>query len=299
MVIWQKGPKTAVSGLSALKFCLNEGCLSVMRIYHPARGVGGALRENSFVVIDDAGVEIGHGGLKTRMLKKMLPERPLSIELDMNAHPIASDTLYGALCARAEAIKEEQDNVPARLFTRCAIDDSERHEYFTRMGFDDYDGDELFVLHVQNMQGRRRNYPPVGTAIIDQELRTRIQREEFLMRLKSFGCVEHASEWLEERMRGPVFAAKSVYCGSDYCGDILVWGEPNEAVLEMVCVEPKWRGKGVARALLDEVTQQLAAQGVPYLRANAVRRNQNAMKMFRSCGFEWVRTDCYLLGRDL
>ena len=44
-----------------------------MRIYHPARGVGGALRENSFVVIDDAGVEIGQGGLRTRMLKKMLP----------------------------------------------------------------------------------------------------------------------------------------------------------------------------------------------------------------------------------
>ena len=270
-----------------------------MRIYHPARGVGGALRENSFVVIDDAGVEIGHGGLKTRMLKKMLPERPLSIELDMNAHPAASDTLYGALCARAEAIKEEHDNAPARLYTRCAIDDAQRHEYFTRMGFDDYDGDELFVLHVQNMQGRRKNYPPVGTAMIDQELRTRIQREEFLMRLKSFGCVEHASEWLEERMRGPVFAAKSVYCGSDYCGDILVYGEPNEAVLEMVCVEPKWRGKGVARALIDEVVHQLAAQGVPYLRANAIRRNQNAMKMFRGCGFEWVRTDCYLLGRDL
>ena len=72
-----------------------------MRIYHPARGVGGALRENSFVVIDDAGVEIGQGGLRLRMLKKMLPERPLSIELDMSAHPAASDTLYGALCARA------------------------------------------------------------------------------------------------------------------------------------------------------------------------------------------------------
>ena len=119
------------------------------------------------------------------------------------------------------------------------------------------------------------------------------------MRLKSFGCVEHASEWLEERMRGPVFAAKAVYCGSDYCGEILMYGEQNEAVLEMVCVEPKWRGKGVARALIDEATQQLIAQGVPYLRANAIRRNQNAMRMFQRCGFQWVRTDCYLLGRDL
>ena len=48
-----------------------------------------------------------------------------------------------------------------------------------------------------------------------------------------------------------------------------------------------------------KIETQLAAQGVPYLRANAVRRNQNAMRMFKSCGFAWVRTDCYLLGRDM
>ena len=273
-----------------------------MRIYHPAKGVGGALRENSFVVIDDAGVEIGHGGLKHRMLKKMLPDRPLSIEMEMNAHPVAQDTLFGALSARAERIQEEQGGVSARLFTRCAIDDSMRHEYFTRMGFDDYDGDELFVMYVQKMQGRRKNYPPTGTGIIDVELGKRVQREEFLMRLKSFGGVEHASEWLEERMNGTFFAAKAIYCGSDYCGEILVYSDPEsaqEAVLEMVCVEPKWRGKGVASALIGETVQQLMQQGVLYLRANAVRRNKKAMQLFQRCGFEWVRTDCYLLGRDL
>jgi len=270
-----------------------------MRIYHPAKGVGGALRENSFVVIDDAGVEIGQGGLRYRMLKKMLPDRPLSIEMEMNAHPVAQDTLFGALSARAERIQEEQEGAKARLFTRCAIDDATRHEYFTRMGFDDFDGDELFVLYVQNVQGRRKNYPPAGTGIIDVELGSRIKREEFLMRLKSFGGMEHASEWLEERMRDHAFAAKAIYCGSDYCGEILVYGDQGEAVLEMVCVEPKWRGKGVARALIDEVIQHLYTKEVPYLRANAIRRNKSAMRLFQRCGFEWVRTDCYLLGRDL
>ena len=79
----------------------------MMRIYHPVRGVGGALRENSFAIIDDAGVEIGQGGLEFRVLTKMLPDRPLDIEMNMNAHPVASDTLFGALSARAESIKDE------------------------------------------------------------------------------------------------------------------------------------------------------------------------------------------------
>ncbi|MDO4741512.1 MAG: GNAT family N-acetyltransferase [Eubacteriales bacterium] len=271
-----------------------------MRIYHPVRGVGGALREDSFAIIDDAGVEIGQGGLTHRLLKKMLPDRPLDIELNMHAHPAASDTLFGALCARAESIKEEQGGHPARLYTRCAIDDAQRHEYFTRMGFDDFDGDELFVLHVpQDMRNRRRNYSPMGTKAIDVDLRTRARREEFLLGLKDFGYVEHASEWLEERMKEPVFIARAMYYGSDFVGQMLVTGNQNEAVLEMICVESKWRGKGVACALIDEALMQLSSQNVPYLRANSVRRNTSAMQMFRRAGFEWIRTDCYLLGRDM
>ncbi|MBP3657288.1 MAG: GNAT family N-acetyltransferase [Clostridia bacterium] len=271
-----------------------------MRIYHPVRGVGSALRENSFMIIDDAGVEIGKGALEHRLVKKMLPDRPLEIEMTMNAHPMASDTLFGALTARAESIKAEHGGVPARLFTRCAIDDAVRHEYFTRMGFDDYDGDELFILRCPaDLSSRRRNYTPIGTKSIDVDLRTRTRREEFLLRLKDFGGVEHASEWLEARMREPVFMAKSVYMGSDYIGDILVTGHPGEAVLDMVLVEQKWRGRGVASSLIDEALMMMHERGVPYMRANAVRRNNSAMMLFKRCGFEWVRTDSYLLGRDL
>jgi len=271
-----------------------------MRIYHPVRGVGGALRENSFAIIDDAGVEIGRGGLEYRVLKKMMPELPLHIELSMNAHPAASDTLFGALCARAESIKTEQGGLPARLFTRCAIEDSERHEYFTRMGFDDFDGDELFVLRVpQDMSTRRRNYSPLGTKGIDVDLRTRARREEFLLSLKEFGYVEHASEWLEERMKDQVFIARSMYHGSDFVGHILVTGTLHEATLEMVCVEPKWRGRGVASAMIDEALMQLSKEQAAYLCARSMRRNKSAMQMMRRSGFEWIRTEDYLLGRDL
>ena len=181
-----------------------------------------------------------------------------------------------------------------------ALEDAERHEYFTRMGFDDYDGVELFVLNVpQDLSARRRNYSPVGTKSIDVDLRTRTRREEFLLGLKEFGCVEHASEWLEERMRGPVFMAKAMYYGSDYVGSMLVTGTQAEATLEMVCVEPKWRGRGVASALVDEALGQLNKQQVPHLIARAVRRNASAMKFFKRSGFDWVRTEEYLLGRDM
>ena len=64
-------------------------------------------------------------------------------------------------------------------------------------------------------------------------------------------------------------------------------------------MESKWRGRGVASALIEEAADALLAKQVPYLLANAVRRNAGAMRLLRKCGFDWIRTDCYLLGRDM
>ena len=64
-----------------------------MKIYQPMMGVGAASKDNSYRVIDDAGIEIGLGGLTYRLLKKVYEERPLLIDMVMNAHPIARDML--------------------------------------------------------------------------------------------------------------------------------------------------------------------------------------------------------------
>ena len=69
--------------------------------------------------------------------------------------------------------------------------------------------------------------------------------------------------------------------------------------MEMVCVEPKCRGRCVASAMIDEALMQLSSQRVGYLCARSMRRNKSAMQMMRRSGFDWVRTEEYLLGRDL
>ena len=100
-------------------------------------------------------------------------------------------------------------------------------------------------------------------------------------------------------MRGQVFVAKAVYYGSDLCGLCLVTGGQQEAYLNMIGVEPKWRGKGVAAAMIDEVDQQLARQKVPYLVARAPRRNRQILKVFQRTGFDWIHTEELLLGKDM
>lgn len=270
-----------------------------MNIYQPVRGIDGAASANSFAITDNMGVEIGEGALLVRMLKKMYPDRPLEIEMTMRAHPVARDTLFGALSARAEQIKSELGGADGRLFIRCALDDVDCREYFLRMGYDDTDGDELFYVPTVSPKSRRRDYYPTGTQSIETDLRSNIRREEFLAALRSFGGEEHAPQWLQARMQDPGFVARSVYHGEEFVGHILVTGNQNEAVIDMVCVEPKWRGYGVGTALAQEAMDVLNKRGVPYLCAKAPRRNAKAMRMLQRAGFEWAKTDCFRLGRDL
>lgn len=271
-----------------------------MKIYHPVRAVGAALRENSYAVIDDVGVEIGRGGLSHRMLPRMMPDRPLEIEMTMDAHPAARDTLFGALTADAQNIKAAHGNVPARLFVRIPPENNEEiREYYAHMGFDDFDGDELYYFPIANIAGRRRVYYPVTTKSIDVDLRTRVRREEFLQELASFGGEEHASQWLEARMQDPGFVAKAVYAGSDFVGEILVTGTQSEAHIEMILVEPKWRRRGVARALIDECLAELAQAGCAYLTARCPRRNNAATQLFGRSGFTWAGTESVMMGCNL
>ena len=270
-----------------------------MNIYQPVRGIDGAASGNSFAITDNMGVEIGEGALLVRMLKKMYPDSPLEIEMTMRAHPIARDTLFGALEARAEQIKGEMGGAAGRLFIRCALDDADCREYFLRMGYDDTDGDELFYVKTSSPKERRRDYYPTGTQSIETDLHNNIRREEFLASLKAFGGEEHAAQWLQMRMQEPGFVARSVYHGDELVGHILVTGNQGEAMIDMVCVEPKWRGYGVGTALAQEAMDVLHGRGVPYLIAKAPRRNAKAMRMLQRAGFEWARTDCFLLGRDL
>ena len=270
-----------------------------MQIYQPARGVGPAQKDYSYMILDDVGVEIGKGGLIFRMMKKTFEDRPLNIEMIMESHPTARDTLYGALDACAERIKAQNGGVPARLYTRCGIADQERYAYFTSMGFDGQDGVELFVRPLREGDASLNCYQPTGCQSVDAALHTRARREMFLRRLSDLGDEMHAEEWLLDQMQNPVFMAKVVMYDQEFVGALLMTGSPKEAILHMVGVEPKWRSRGVATGLIEEAMMQLYRQQIPYLVLWAQRRNKRMMRLMKRCEFQWIRTEELLLGRDL
>lgn len=268
-----------------------------MNIIHPNGPMRGAERESCFIVKDDAGVELGQGCLIIKPMMELLPERPMNILLDMEAHPTAMDMLYGALMVRARIVHKRRGNLPARVVVPCALTDAAKYQYFVSVGFDDSDGEELFRFVLP--ERLRELPPPLGTGLIDLPLRLQSDTEALVTRMNRYTGEMWSMARFEKVMNTAHFMSLAVYSGEELCGEIVISGEGGEAMIEALYTASNWRRQGVAMALLSKALDRLSKRGVMILYGRAIRRNARALTFLNRMGFEWVMTRELLLGKDL
>jgi ribosomal protein S18 acetylase RimI-like enzyme len=260
-----------------------------MRIFHPQTTLHGAERDNSFIVQDNAGVELGRGWLMVAN-RAQAPERPLQIRMQMDAHPAARDMLYGALIARSKFLGRQLRASPACLVANCDLNDADMRGFYALAGFDDADGEELF--HWDLIGERRAFYAPVGTSIVPTFLQTYADMEGLLMRVNHWqdSGQQHEVEWLMEAAELPYFVVCGVYSGGECIGEAMATGADGEAALEMLYTLPAWRRRHVATALMFHIKAQLAQRGATTLRVQAQRSNLPAMCLLQKLKFRWINT---------
>ena len=268
-----------------------------MKIFHPQATLHGAERDNSFIVQDVAGVELGQGWLQMSGGTVLVPDQSLRIRMHMDAHPAARDMLYGALYARARFLGMQRAATRARLVAECDPEDIDMRGYYMQAGFDDADGEELF--HWDLKSEHRPFYAPVGTTIAPTFLQTYADMDSLLKRINHWGGQQHEVEWLMEAAELPYFTVFGVYSNNDCIGEVMATGGDGEAVLEMLYTLPKWRRHHVATALMFHVKEALAQRGAVNMRILAPRSNKPAMGLFEKLRFKWVSTAKIYPGRDL
>jgi ribosomal protein S18 acetylase RimI-like enzyme len=260
-----------------------------MRIFHPQTTLHGAERDNSFIVQDNAGVELGRGWLMAPAGRAPATrEHPHQIRMHLDAHPAARDMLYGALYARGKFLGRQRGDL-ACLVAACDPNDADMRNYYAAAGFDDTDGEELFFWDLTT--AHRQFYAPVGTTIVPTFLQTRADMDALLMRINHWsGDQHHEVEWLMEAMELPYFVVCGVYSGNDCIGEAMATGADGEAVLEMLYTLPTWRRHHAATALLLHIKAHLAQHGAKALRVHAQRSNMPAMGLLQKLKFRWVNT---------
>ncbi len=259
-----------------------------MRIFHPQAMLHGSERDNSFIVHDNAGVELGQGWLQIDSSRASSPDRPMQIRMHMDTHPAARDMMFGALYARSKFLSLQRRGAPARLVADCDPNDAEMRYYYALAGFDDSDGEELF--HWDLKVERQRFNPPVGSNIAPTFLQTYDDMESLLKRINHWSGQQHEIEWLLEAADLPYFLVCGVYHGDDCIGEAMVTGSDGEAALEMLYTLPKWRRHHVATALMLHMKDILAQRGAGTLRVLGQRSNKPVIGMLQKLQFRWIYT---------
>ncbi len=261
-----------------------------MRIFHPQTTLHGAERDNSFIVQDNAGVELGQGWLIVPSSRVPGADRLLQIRMHMDAHPAARDMLFGALTARGKFLCGQRGGEAACLVGECDPADMDLRGYYAAAGFDDADGEELFYWDLRTQH--RAFYAPVGTTIVPTFLQTYQDMDALLLRINhwSGSGQPHEVEWLMEAAELPYFVVYGVYSGAECIGEVMATGSDGEASLEMLYTLPAWRRHHVATALLLHVKETLAQRGAHSLRIQAQRSNRPAIGLMQKLKVKWMYT---------
>lgn len=256
-----------------------------MRIYHPHTGLHGAERENSFIVEDMAQAELGQGWLRVFTMREIMPERPIRVCFEMEAHPQARDILFGALMTRARLLCKQRTGEAARIYTVCNPQEKELIEYYQQNGMIVNDGNDLYVSSMRPPANQL--YPPNGTQVQEVFLRNNAEYEALLSRVNRYSMEKHSDLWVSEISQMPYFTSLGVYYGQEMVSEILLSGSDGSAILEMLYTKPEWQRQGAASLLFAAAKEALRKRGAANIQVTAQRSNRPAVRLLQRNGFDW------------
>ena len=95
-----------------------------MHVFHPPQSVNGLPPENTFYVADSANMTVADGFLIPTYHPYLFPDRPINLFMSIRSKGPGRDMLMGALLARAQQLREQTPQWPARLFTQVSPQDT-------------------------------------------------------------------------------------------------------------------------------------------------------------------------------
>ena len=231
-----------------------------MYIFHPPQSVNGLAPENTFLVADSANMTVADGFLIETYHPYLFPERPINLYLSIRSKGPGKDMLLGALLGRAQQLRAQTPQLPARVFAQVSPQDTAMMAFYLESGFDATDALDVISLGVPNA----RPSAPMGYDM-------------------GFVPLTH-------------FFALYLCRGQDVVGEIAFTGEGQAAKLIGLYVSPNYRRLGMAKCLIAAGMKTLSERGVNHVECDVIRRNEMQRLLARSCSATFVRTACYYPG---
>lgn len=138
--------------------------------------------ENTFLVADSANMTVADGFLIETYHPYLFPERPINLYLSIRSKGPGKDMLLGALLGRAQQLRAQTPQLPARVFAQVSPQDTAMMAFYLESGFDATDALDVISLGVPNA----RPSAPMGYDMGFVPLNTPQEIQAFLMRMNAY-----------------------------------------------------------------------------------------------------------------
>ena len=266
-----------------------------MRITHPQGSFQGVAPENVFFVANDQQVQLGTGYVMHFFQGEMYPERPSHIFMQMDCQPSCRALLFGALWARADQLRAQTPNLPARLYAQVQPENQELLRFYESCGMRNDDGEDLFRF----LPPPGVPQAPMGLTFASVPLADEASQVTFLQRVNAQRIQPITREYLQTWQQQQHFMALGFYRNGQPVCETVITGTGAAATLLMIYTRSDFRRQGMAKNLISAASSILRERGVNVLYTHIFRRNVPQVALMRRLNGTFVRTVTALPGMDL
>ena len=266
-----------------------------MRITHPQAPFQGIAPENVFFVANDQQIQLGTGYVMLFYQGEMYPERPAHLFMQIDAQPSARALMYGALLARAEQLRAQTPNLPARLYAQVPPENMDMLRFYESCGMANDDGEDLYRFLTPEGVARA----PMGMQFASVPLADEASQTAFLNRINAHRIQPITRDYLQLWQQQQHFMALGFYRGGQPVCETIITGTGANATLLMIYTRSDCRRQGMAKQLLGAAASLLRERGVTTMYTHVFRRNAPQMALMKHLNAAFVRTVTALPGIDL
>ncbi len=266
-----------------------------MNVIHPQEPFMGYPTEDVFVAVNDLGVQQGYGYVVPQYQPAVYPDHPMHIFFDMDCSAEAEYCIFGALVARARALRNLHPEAPARLYTSAALTDSRKLDFLMHNGLTNDNSEDMVRLQIPADPGAEMfncNITPLTSTDVQQLV-------NLADRLARNGLPHITLQHLRNLQSSPVFHVWGLTYGNQLVSECIIAGRSDAAELVGIYTVESQQRQGRAKYLLRRALNIVGQEGVTEVRTRIMSASQTQVRLVRSFGAELLEKLMYFPSLEL
>ena len=252
------------------------------RVIHPQMPQDGVPPENIVLVLDELNNQVGSGRVIYQYTPHVDPDCPINLYFDMKSALGARYILLGALLARARQLRDQAPDMHARAYTIVDPRDTENQAFYTSAGLTLQSGESLVELKRPAYDSRL----PMGCQVYRIPFTTQEDQIGFLNRLNNNDIRHIDYVLLQQFMRTAHFMILGLVRENQVVTELMMVGNGDTCELMSIYTHSRYRGQGLARALLHSSMEVLGLEGINRFVARIMTRSQPQIGLAKSFSAE-------------